>query len=586
MSQIKAWEPQANDRGNYADEAALVAGLRAGRPEAFVVLHGAYAASIYSLALRIVDDQHEAQDVAQEVLIKVFRGLPGDETDLNLPAWLYRVTVNASFDHVRRRKRRPATVAEEAAPESAAVVDEFERADLSRRVESTLRELPKRQQVALVLRDVHGLSVGETASVLGVTKGSADVLLSRARAGFRRVFLAGAGSLAGRCPEADRALAAGVGRGEPAPASLMEHAKTCPDCRPAVELWSAAPIGLGLLLPQVTLPAKLGLGAMLAAVQAAGVAVPAAGLGATAAAGAASPAAAASSFTGAGAAVAPAVGTVSAGSAATGGLLGTLGSAAGVKIATLAIVATAALGAGDVAMHHAHADALRASTNAAAQAMSARGAGSPAGGRAGLLAGERARELAAAHRGAAGLGSGADGVGSGGLSAGAGKGDAVQSGSPAAGTGQAGSAAATGGSGGASGGGTASGSATGEDPGTSGSGTGGSTGTGGSGTGGSEHGRQRHGRQRHGRQRHGRHRRQRHWWRERQRVGWRRDWLRGDGQPGLTGARTRSAAGATPAVTGTSPSASPSTSSAKRPARGRRPAGGSAGRSSSSLHVK
>ena len=117
-----------------------------------------------------MDDHEEAQDVAQEVLIKVFRGLPRDETDLNLPAWLYRVTVNAAFDHLRARKRRPVTVADDAAPEIPAAVDEYERAELARRVESTLRELPKRQQVALVLRDVHGLSVGETASVLGVTR--------------------------------------------------------------------------------------------------------------------------------------------------------------------------------------------------------------------------------------------------------------------------------------------------------------------------------------------------------------------------------------------------------------------------------
>ena len=198
VSQIKAWEPQADGPGGYADEAALVAGLRAGRQEAFEALHGAYAASIYGLALRIVDDPHEAQDVAQEVLIKVFRALPGKETDLNLPAWLYRVTVNAAFDQVRARKRRPVTVVDDAAPESAAVVDEFERAELSRRVETTLRELPKRQQLALVLRDVHGLSVGETASVLGLTRRSADVLLSRARAGFRRIFLTGAGSLRGQ----------------------------------------------------------------------------------------------------------------------------------------------------------------------------------------------------------------------------------------------------------------------------------------------------------------------------------------------------------------------------------------------------
>ena len=284
VSQIKAWEPQADGRGGIADEAALVAGLRAGRREAFEVLHGAYAASIYSLALRIVDDPQEAQDVAQEVLIKVFRGLPCNETDLNLPAWLYRVTVNAAFDQVRARKRRPMTVADDAAGEPVARVDEFERAELSQRVETTLRELPKRQQLALVLRDVHGLSVGETASVLGLTKGSADVLLSRARTGFRRVFLSGAGSFRGRCDMADTALAAGVGRGEPAPAALLEHSRTCPECRRAVELWGAAPVGLALLLPQVVLPAKLSLGATLAAAQAAGIAVSA---GASAAGGAA-----------------------------------------------------------------------------------------------------------------------------------------------------------------------------------------------------------------------------------------------------------------------------------------------------------
>ncbi len=109
------------------------------QPEAFEALHAAYAPSIYSLALRIVDDPHEAQDVAQEVLIKVLRGLPARRRGFTLPAWLYRVTVNAAFDHVRARKRRPVTVAEEDVRELASPVDEFERAELAQRVETTLR---------------------------------------------------------------------------------------------------------------------------------------------------------------------------------------------------------------------------------------------------------------------------------------------------------------------------------------------------------------------------------------------------------------------------------------------------------------
>jgi RNA polymerase sigma factor (sigma-70 family) len=354
-----AWEVQAEVPGGFADEAGLVDGLRAGRSEAFEALHAAYAARIYNLALRIVDDPEDAQDVAQEVLLKVFRGVPGDETRLNLPAWLYRVTVNASFDHIRASKRRPVTVAEADAPEAPAVIDEYERSELVQRVESTLRELPKRQQLALVLRDVHGLSVGETASVLGLKKGSADVLLSRARAGFRRVFLAGAGSLTGRCDRADKALADGIGRGNRVPASLLQHSTMCPDCRRAVELWGAAPVGLGLLLPQVALPAKLSLGATLAAAQAVGIAAPA-GLGAAGASAGGAAAAgtlAASAAEGAAAGVTAGAAGAGAGAASGGGLIAALGSATGVKIATLAAVATATVGIAGVTTQDVHAPA-------------------------------------------------------------------------------------------------------------------------------------------------------------------------------------------------------------------------------------
>ena len=424
VSRNVAWDLQADVAGSFADEAGLVAGLRAGKPEAFTTLHAGYAAPIYNLALRIVEDPHEAQDVAQEVLIKVLKGLPQDESELKLPAWLYRVTVNAAFDHVRTRKRRPLAVIDGALPEPPAVVDEFERAELGQRVDSALKELPKRQQVALVLRDVHGLSVGETASVLGLTKGSADVLLSRARASFRKIYLAGTAAL-GRCSEADRILAGGVGGGVSAAdcALLKEHARTCPDCRNTVGLWGVAPVGLGLLLPQVALPADLSLGATLAAAQAAGVAVPA-GLGvaatgsAAAGAGGSAASASATALTGAAAPAAAAAG---------GGVLAALGSAAGVKVATLAVVAAAAVGVAGIATH---AGTDPGGSLAGAERVVRAGAVAPAtGAGAGLGAGERAhaRMLAGAYH---------DGVGA----AGDRRGTAAGAGQAGGGTGSNGSA--------------------------------------------------------------------------------------------------------------------------------------------------
>ena len=503
MSQIKAREPQADGPGGYVDESALVAGLRAGRPEAYEALHAAYATSIYNLALRIVDDPHEAQDVTQEVVIKVFKGLPRDDGEFTLPAWLYRVTANAAFDHLRARKRRPVTVAADGAPELVCEVDEYERAELSRRVETTLKELPKRQQVALVLRDVHGLSVSETASVLGVTRGSADVLLSRARSGFRKLFLAGTSAAGGRCAEAERILAGSVGGGVSAAdrTLLEEHTRTCPDCGRTVALWGAAPVGLGLLLPQVALPAKLSFGATLAAAQAAGVVLPA-GLGAAAAAGA-SAAGAGGSAAAASAAAATSAAVPAATAAGGAGVLAALGSAAGVKIATLAAVATAAVGIAGVATHE------RAQQQAP-PVVTAAAPGQGSGGGAGVSAGDhgRARLLADAHhrdgaggeghggagghaagesghqgrqaKGGDGSGGHSDGHAAGGAagSAGAGGGSSTHdgSGSGSSSSHSGGTGAATGGSSGGSSGGSTGGS--GSDGGTDSSHTGAGAGTG------------------------------------------------------------------------------------------------------------
>ena len=346
-----AWQPQAVVPGGFTDEAMLVAALRGGQHEAFEALHESFAAPIYNLALRIVEDREEAKDVAQEVLIKAYRGLPAEAPDLSLTPWLYRVTVNAAFDHVRARGRRPRAVcADEQQPQMAAPVDEFEQSELARRVEQTLRALPKRQQVALLLRDVHGLSVGETADALGLTRGSADVLLSRARSRFRRVFTAGAGAVAGRCTVAADAVAGGVGGGGSSRRrdAVLAHARSCPECRKTVDLWAAAPLGLGVVLPQLAAPAALSTAGTVAA-----AAATAAGEGAA--------------------------------GAVLGGLLAKLGALAGVKVATVAAVVAVAAGTAGVATYEVKRDAGHPSDPAvAAQTALGHGAaGAPAAGGAG-----------------------------------------------------------------------------------------------------------------------------------------------------------------------------------------------------------
>ncbi len=176
-------------------DAHLVAGLRQRTPDAFASLHEKYAAGIYSLALRMVRHTSDAEDITQDVLIRAFERLPRERRVLLRP-WLYRLTLNRCYDHFRAAARRQPAAdraghmrrRESLGPaegEPVSPLDLFEQAELSRLFEATLDDLTRRQRAALLLKDVHGLSLVEVAACLEVTPGSVEVLLARARRAFR-----------------------------------------------------------------------------------------------------------------------------------------------------------------------------------------------------------------------------------------------------------------------------------------------------------------------------------------------------------------------------------------------------------------
>lgn len=203
-------------------DARLVAGLRRGSPGAFAGLHEEYAAGIYTLALRMVRHAPDAEDITQDVLIRAYERLPR-EREVLLRPWLYRLTLNRCYDHLRAAaRRRPATPAgglsgrrarsgdaPGAEAELASPVDLFEQSELQRLFEATLRDLTRRQRAALLLKDVHGLTLVEVAACLELTPGSVEVLLARARKAFRASF-EGHCRAAGRPAPSSAGLLAGL----------------------------------------------------------------------------------------------------------------------------------------------------------------------------------------------------------------------------------------------------------------------------------------------------------------------------------------------------------------------------------------
>jgi RNA polymerase sigma factor (sigma-70 family) len=147
--------------------------------------HGRF---LYTVAYRLTGNDADAQDLVQEVLLRVRRGLatyrPG-----SLEAWLSRITTNAFLDETRRRKRRPSEPLPDepdrvlAGGDDAATV--LASSTISDDVQGALRALPDEYRAAVVLCDVVGLPYGEIADQLGVPVGTVRSRIHRGRALLR-----------------------------------------------------------------------------------------------------------------------------------------------------------------------------------------------------------------------------------------------------------------------------------------------------------------------------------------------------------------------------------------------------------------
>jgi RNA polymerase sigma-70 factor, ECF subfamily len=165
-----------------------------GDERAFSIIVRAYETPVYNYVYRLVGDRSLAEDLTQEVFLRVFQGLPKFSLRCRFTTWLFQVTKNRVLDELRANERRPrASVAlEDVAP--VEVLDQpFERMETIDAVWRAVEELNEDLKMALLLRDVVGLSYTEIADSLEVTlatvkwriyKAREDVQLALAREGI------------------------------------------------------------------------------------------------------------------------------------------------------------------------------------------------------------------------------------------------------------------------------------------------------------------------------------------------------------------------------------------------------------------
>lgn len=162
-------------------------------PIDFRSVYDRHAGMVYNLCLHYLHSPHDAEEVTQDVFVKVHGRLDGFRGDSELRTWIYRITVNACLDHLRARRRRArfglhlffgTDIREDTAefPQFNHPGVPMEDREATERILRAIRCLPERQQTALMLKTMEELSQQQVAEVMGLSVKAVESLLSRARA--------------------------------------------------------------------------------------------------------------------------------------------------------------------------------------------------------------------------------------------------------------------------------------------------------------------------------------------------------------------------------------------------------------------
>jgi RNA polymerase sigma-70 factor (ECF subfamily) len=170
------------DASTEAPDVALLSAYADGDQSAARTLTARHAPRVFALARRMLGETAEAEDVAQEAMLRLWRIAPDWEAGrAEISTWLYRVASNLCIDRLRRRRELGSDAVPEIADEAPGAVRRLEERDRTRALAGAMAALPDRQRLALVLRHFDERPNPEIAAILGVSVEAVESLLSRGR---------------------------------------------------------------------------------------------------------------------------------------------------------------------------------------------------------------------------------------------------------------------------------------------------------------------------------------------------------------------------------------------------------------------
>ena len=175
------------------NEHDLIKELGTGNRAAFKEFFDSFSPLVYNVAYRMLQNKQDAEDVTQEVFFQAYKSLKQFRAESQLSTWLYRIAVNRSLNHQRKRKLERWLSLDFGASEDAADGSGFlgatedgpdgviEKKDTERIVQEAINSLPDQQRIAILLHRYEDLSHEEIAGIMGVTVASVESRLHRAK---------------------------------------------------------------------------------------------------------------------------------------------------------------------------------------------------------------------------------------------------------------------------------------------------------------------------------------------------------------------------------------------------------------------
>jgi RNA polymerase sigma-70 factor (ECF subfamily) len=175
------------------DEAQIIASIIAGNTQLFHDLIRPYERSVYAMALSLLHNEADAEDVAQEAFLKAFRNLRNFRGESKFSTWLISITLNEARGRLRSRKNVKLESIDDPGEGEGTVTpallrdwreipsEALERKEIRQMIQQAITDLPLIYREVYLLRDIEDLSVNQSAEALGISVASVKVRLHRAR---------------------------------------------------------------------------------------------------------------------------------------------------------------------------------------------------------------------------------------------------------------------------------------------------------------------------------------------------------------------------------------------------------------------